>query len=272
MSDKTPPSGEPTPTPDEPSEGPGTPTGEEAAPPPPPAEETTVDGSAPPPPPAEETTVDGSAPPPPAEETTAGAYAPPPPPAKKSRTPWIIAVAVVLVLALVGGAVAVIVSLTGEDTHSIAIPANAGGMKRDTTKENELKQQLDAAEQQFKTQAKNVTYVKSGVYNQADKDRGPEGALVFLGAKLNKEQSPQAFVDAFGKQAGANGFKIDKVSAGEAGGQAVCASQDAGQKIAICAWATKDSMGELIPTVPGWDSKQLAKVLLDVREDVEKTD
>lgn len=271
MSDKTPPSGEPTPTPDEPSEGHGTPTGEEAAPPPP-AEETTVDGSAPPPPPADETTVDGSAPPPPPAETVAGAYAPPPPAAKKSRTPWIIAVAVVLVLALVGGAVAVIVSLTGEDTHSIAIPANAGGMKRDTTKENELKQQLDAAEQQFKTQAKNVTYVKSGVYNQADKDRGPEGALVFLGAKLDKEQSPQAFVDAFGKQAGANGFKIDKISAGEAGGQAVCASQDAGQKIAICAWATKDSMGELIPTVPGWDSKQLAKVMLDVRKDVEKTD
>jgi len=195
-----------------------------------------------------------------------------PPPAKKSKAPWIIGVAVLLVLVLVGGAVAVILAVSGDDKHSIAITSTAGGMKRDTAKEAELKQQLDAAEKQFQTQAKNVTYVKSGIYNQANKDKGPEGALVFLGAKLKGVQSPTKFVDSFGKQAGTNGFKIDKIAAGKGGGKAVCASQATGQKIAICAWATKDSMGELIPTVPGWDSAKLAAIMRDLRADVEKTE
>ena len=124
---------------------------------------------------------------------------------------------------------------------------------------------------QFKSQFKNVTYVKSGVYNQDDSKRGPEGALVFLGAKLTKVQSPTKFVTAFGKQATTNGFKIDKIAAGDGGGKAVCAYQSTGQKVAICAWATKDSMGELVPTVPGYDSKQLSKIMLDLRPDVEKT-
>ena len=52
----------------------------------------------------------------------------------------------------------------------------------------------------------------------------------------------------------------------------MCAYQSAGQKVAICAWATKDSMGELVPTVPGYDSKQLSKIMLDMRPDVEKTE
>ena len=249
MSEQNPPSGQPTPPPGEPYE----PT-------------QPVEGVGP-------TAGEGAAPPPPPADTTGyGEIPPPPPPAKKSKAPWIIGVAVLLVLVLVGGAVAVILSVTGEEKHSIAITKTAGGMERDTAKEKELQQQLDAAEQQFKTQAKNVSYVKSGVYNQADKDAGPEGALVFLGAKLNKVQSPTKFVESFGKQAGSNGFKIDKIAAGDGGGKAVCASQASGQKIAICAWATKDSMGELIPTVPGWESKDLAAVMLDLREDVETTD
>ena len=62
------------------------------------------------------------------------------------------------------------------------------------------------------------------------------------------------------------------MSPGDNGGKAVCASQAAGQKIAICAWATKDSGGELIPTVPGWDSAKLAAVMRSLRADVETTD
>ncbi len=61
------------------------------------------------------------------------------------------------------------------------------------------------------------------------------------------------------------------MSAGDGDAKAVCASQSSGQKIAICAWATKDSGGELIPTVPGWDSAKLAAIMRDLRKDVEKT-
>ncbi len=212
-------------------------------------------------------------PPPPPDDTAVGETPPPPPPEKKSRAGLIIAVAVVLVLALIGGAAAVILSITGEDKHSITIPSTAGGMKRDKDKETELKQQLDAAEVQFKTQAKGVTYVKYGVYDQDDSKRGPEGSLVFLGAKFKRDaKGPTKFVESFGKQATTNGFKIDKISAGDGGGKAVCAYQSTGQEVAICAWATADSMGELVPTVPGWDSKKLAKIMLDMRGDVEKTE
>jgi hypothetical protein len=241
MSDQTPPPGQPTPPP---AEGVGPTAGQGATPPPPPA--GTAVGTAPPPPPA---------------------------PPKKSKTGLIVAlVAGLVVLALIAGGVVLLIANSGEDKHSITIPSTAGGMKRDKSKETELKQQLDAAESQFKTQAKNVSYVKSGVYTQDDSKRGPEGALVFLGAKLKKVQSPTKFVESFGKQATTNGFKIDKISAGDGGGKAVCAYQSTGQKVAICAWATKDSMGELVPTVPGYDSKQLSKILLDMRPDVEKTE
>jgi len=243
MSDQTPPPDQPTPTPVQ-GAGDGADLGQATPPPPPP----------------------------PTGDTTT--YETPPPPApKKSKTPLIIAlVAALLVLAVVAVLVVVLVVNKGDDKHTIAIPATAGGMKRDKTTEGQLKTQLDTAKQQFKTQAKSVTYVKSGVYKQDDSKRGPEGALVFLGAKLSKVQSPTKFVSAFSKQATSNGFKIDKLAAGENGGKAVCASQATGQKVAICAWATKDSMGELVPTVPGYDSKQLSKIMLDLRPDVEKTE
>jgi hypothetical protein len=215
---------------------------------------------------------EGANPPPPPGGTAVDA-APPPAPAKKSRTGLIVGIiAGLVVLALVAVLLVVFVFAKGDDKHSIAIPATAGGMKRDKAKETELSQQLTAAENQFKTQAKNVSYVKSGVYNQDDKGRGPEGALVFLGAKLKKVQSPSTFVKSFGKQATTNGFKIDKIPAGDGGGKAVCAYQSAGQKVAICAWATKDSMGELVPTVPGYDADKLSKILIDLRSDVEKTE
>jgi len=181
-------------------------------------------------------------------------------------------IAALVVLALVAVLLIVFVFAKGDEKHSITIPATAGGMKQDKGKEAELQQQLDAAEGQFKTQAKNVSYVKSGVYHQDDTDRGPEGALVFLGAKVKAaEKNPKKFVDQFTKQATTNGFKIDKIPAGKGGGSAVCAYQSSGQKVAICASATKDSMGELVPTVPGYDSKQLSKIMLDMRPDVEKT-
>ncbi len=215
----------------------------------------------------------GANPPPPPGGTAVDAAPPPPAPAKKSRTGLIVGIiAGLVVLALVAVLLVVFVFNKGDDKHSITIPSTAGGMKHDKDKEAELQQQLTAAEGQFKTQAKNVSYVKSGVYDQNDSDRGPEGALVFLGAKLKKVQKPSTFVESFSKQATTNGFKIDKISAGDGGGKAVCAYQSAGQKVAICAWATKDSMGELVPTVPGYDSKQLSKIMLDMRPDVEKTE
>lgn len=253
MSDQTPPLDQPTPTPAGVGDGAG-----QGAP-------------LPPPPP----------PPPPAGADYGSQFPPPPAPPKKSRTGLIIGVvAGLVVLAIVAVLAIVLVVKKGEDTHSISIPSTAGGMKHDTAKETELKQQLDAAEQQFKTQfksPKNVNSLKSGVFHQKDAKRGPVGALVFLGAKVSlsdkaAKTNASDFIAILRKQATTNGFKVTSVATGESGGKAACAYQSTGQKVAICAWATNDSAGELIPTVPGYDAKQLSKILLDLRSDVEKTE
>ena len=218
---------------------------------------TASEGAAPPPPPpTDETAVDGEN---------------PPPPAKSSRKPLLIGVAVVVVLALVAGGVVAALAIFKKDNHAIATPASAGGMKRDTAKEKDLKQQLDAAEKQF-NEGKNVDYVRSAVYQQDDTDLGPKSSVLFLGAVLKAEQSPTKWIDdKFVKPAKSNGLKIEKISAGEAGGKAVCAYLETGQKGAICAWATKDSIGEVVPVTPGYTRQQVAKLMLDVREDVEST-
>ena len=161
------------------------------------------------------------------------------------------------------------VAVPGEDDpHAIVVADTAGGMQRDTDKESELKQQLAAAEQQFEAQSGSSTKVTSAVYDQDDSARGPEGALVFLGAEV-EEQSAEGFANAFATQARRNGFTVKRIDPGPRGGTAVCAEQSTNERVAICAWGTHDSMGELVPTVPGYGSEDLAPLLLDVRESVE---
>jgi len=249
MTEQNPP-GQPTSPPAEPTEG----TVESGVGP------TASEGAAPPPPP------------PPAETSVEGENPPPPPPAKSSRKPWVIGVAIVLVLLLVGGGIFAALTILKKDDHAIATPSSAGGMERDSAKEKELKQQLDAAEKQF-NEGKNVDYVRSAVYQQDDTDLGPKSSVLFLGAVLKAEQSPTKWIqDKFIKPAESNGLKIDKISAGNGGGKAVCAYLETGQKGAICAWATKDSIGEVVPVTPGYTRQQVAKLMLDVREDVESTE
>ena len=218
-------------------------------------------------------TEEAAPPPPELEGEGEGDELPPPAESPRSRRGLIVKlVAGFVVLAVIATVSAFVIATKGDPEHSIALADTAGGMKRDPAKETEFKTPLDTAVTAFKSQAKNVGYVRSGVYNQTDSDRGPEGSLVFLGAKLTKPQSPAAFVTAFRKQAKGNDLKVSEVSAGSGGGKAVCAYQPTGQKGAICAWATTDSIGELVPTVPGYDYKQLSEIMLDLRADVEKTE
>ena len=268
MSEQNPPSGQPAPPPGEPEEptqsfeGAGPTTHEEAAPPAP--ADTTADAATPPPPV------------PPASTTEGADYPAPPPPAKNSKAPWIIGVAVVLVLALVGGAVALIVSATsGPDTHTITLSKSAGGMKRDTAKETELKAQLDATAKQFQTQFKGSS-IKSALYSQDDTDRGPKGELLVLGFtfKTATEKNQTSFIDQLNKVADANKLEVTKISTGDAGGKAVCVgtAADAPQKNSTCLWVTRDTAGAVLPSVGGYSSDQLSKIMTAVREDVEKTD
>lgn len=204
------------------------------------------------------------------EQNPPGQPTPPEEPSS-TRKPWVIGVAVVLVLALVGGAVVAALTVFGKTEHTIAITNTAGGMKRDSDTETTMQEQLDAAEKTF-NKGKNIAYVKSAVYQQADSKKGPEGSVLFLGAKLKKAQKPSTWInDKFIEPASSNGLKIKRISAGDAGGTAACAYTETGQKNAICAWATEDSIGEVVPVVSGYTYQQVADLMKGVRKDVETT-
>jgi flagellar basal body-associated protein FliL len=215
-------------------------------------------------------------PPPPAEDTAIGDAPPPPAPAKKSRLGLILTLVVgLVVLAIVAVVAVVFVVNRGEDKHSITIPATAGGMKRDKAKETELQQQLDATDKQLETQFKG-TSVKHGLYNQDDTKRGPKSQLLFVGFKFKtpSETNATKFIAQLNKLASANQLKVTKISTGDAGGKAVClgSPSSAAQQMASCLWATNDSAGALFPNAVGYDAKQLSKIMLDLRPDVEKTE
>jgi hypothetical protein len=209
------------------------------------------------------------------EPTPATSEAVAPPPGKSNRGRLLAIIAAVVVIVLVAGGLVGFLLLRS-DAHKLVTPSTAGSMKRDTAKEKTLATQLQQAEAQFKTQgqgkcAKKTNYVKSAVYTQANKKRGPEGSLVFLGAKLTKEQVPTTWrTNCFTKQAKANGMTVTNVDPGDGGGKAVCASITSPQKIVVCAWGTPDTIGELVPTVAGYNAKSLSKIMRSVRSDVEQ--
>ena len=211
---------------------------------------------------------------PPAEPPTTEIAAEPPPPEKAGRGRLLAIVAGVLVLVLIAGGLGAFFLLRS-DNHEITTPSTAGSMKRDKDEEKELSSDLDLAVEQFKKQGggkgENIRYVRSAVFTQDDDKRGPSGALVFLGAKLSKEQDPEKWVsEKFAKHAKTNGYKITTIDPGDGGGKGACATITSPQKVAICAWATKDTIGELVPLVPGYDAEALAKIMRDLRSDVEK--
>jgi hypothetical protein len=210
-------------------------------------------------------------------EPTDPAVATPPPAGKFGRGKILAIIAAVVVVVLVAGGL-VGYLLLKSDAHKLVTPATAGSMKRDTAKEKALATQLDTAKQQFITQgqpkcSKKTNYVKSAVYDQASAKRGPAGSLVFLGAKLTKVQVPSTWrTNCFTKAAKANGLTVINVASGDGDGKAACASVTSPQKVAICAWATPDTIGYLVPTVAGYDSKTLAKIMRSLRSDVEQSE
>lgn len=190
-------------------------------------------------------------------------------------------VAVLVALALVGGAGAVaLIAFTGDGdvpglgptSHELTLTDTAGGMERDEDVEQELSSQLEAAESQFGQELERgggtVEYTRVGAYDQADEEVGPVGTLVLLGAKTAEQQEPADYIADVVANAEENGYETEEVSAGE-DAVGVCATQDAAQVISICAWATNDTVGQLVPTGAGWTPDQLAPLMVGVRGDVE---
>lgn len=208
------------------------------------------------------------------------------------RPPVVKIVAALLVLVLVGGAGAVaVVTLTGPTEHTIELTDTAGGMQRDTALEQELGADLQAAEERFVEQLSTagedgervLEYSRVGIYDQTDEEVGPVGGVALIGVKASGQQDPEAYIAGVEANAEQNGFETERVPAGDEAVGA-CATQPSpegepaeGEEavaggLVICAWATNDTVGQLVPTAPGWTAEQLAPLMVDVRADVETTD
>jgi hypothetical protein len=195
------------------------------------------------------------------------------PPPKKRRTGVVVGLVVagtVVVLAAVAAGLAI--GHPNRTTHVILTPPTAGGLTRDARQEAALADRLDQAERIFRESAfGDVESFASAVYDKSVSEPGsPAGAVVFLGATIKGAQGgPGDFVDAFDRSASARGYQVTEVDAGP-GARGACAQSRTSVVITTCAWATDDSMGELLPAVQGWQTDHLADLMRAVRPDVER--
>ncbi|MEP6815047.1 MAG: hypothetical protein ABI873_05805 [Marmoricola sp.] len=153
-------------------------------------------------------------------------------------------------------------------THRIRTPALAGGLLRDPQAEADLATRLAEVKRQFEAQFPGrVAGFGSVVYDQPGAGAGrPAGPVVFVGAAIDMSGNPRDFVAAF--RSGAQGYQVTEVDAGP-GAKGVCAETPSGVHRTYCAWSTGDSVGELLPTVAGWDTPRLAALMREIRPDVE---
>lgn len=194
-------------------------------------------------------------------------------PPKKSRTGLIVGLVIggALALLLLVVAAVVVVHRAGRSTHDIVTPATAGGLPRDAEQEKVLADRLSTAEQQFRTAfGGHIESLDSAVYSKRRSEGdSPSGPIVFLGATMKASGTPSDFVAGFRSSASARGYQVTEVDAGP-GAKGVCAQSTTSVRISYCAWSTGDSLGELLPTVPGWDAAHLSSLMRDFRPDVER--
>jgi hypothetical protein len=190
-------------------------------------------------------------------------------PARRRSLPLLpLTIAATSVLAIVGVGAAVLDQQATSSSHQIRTPAMAGGLLRDPAQEKALAGPLADAEQRFKAQfASRLHDFGAVVYDQPDAGVGrPAGSLVFLGASIDSSGNPEDFVTAF--RDASQGYRVTEVDVG-AGARGVCAETPTGVHRTYCAWSTGDSIGELLPTVAGWETPRLAALMRDIRADVE---
>lgn len=190
-------------------------------------------------------------------------------PTRKRSLPLLpLTIAGVTALATLGVAAAVVDQHATTSTHTIRTPPMAGGLLRDPGEEHALSGRLTAAGDRFRAQfSGRLQDFRSVVYSQPDAGANrPAGPLVFLGATINTSGSAGDFVTAF--RHGAQGYRVTEVDAGP-GARGVCAETPTGVHRTFCAWSTGDSIGELLPTVAGWDTPRLAALMRGIRADVE---
>ena len=179
-----------------------------------------------------------------------------------------------LIIGIAGGAfgviaiiviVVVLISNMGGGDTKIATPESAGGLTRDHSAESQIP---DVATQkdQLKRMAKgDIKEVLTAVYASSSPGASAEAndKVFFLGATASSEIDQDGFIEGFKKGLG-SAAKVQTVSAGSKGGQAVCATASA---TPVCLWVDGSTFGEIVPT--GKSQTEAAALMLKMRDSLE---
>ncbi|WP_460843542.1 hypothetical protein [Nocardioides marmoraquaticus] len=187
------------------------------------------------------------------------------------QKPWIRVVAVVVVLALVGGAgFLAFTVLTDEPQRTISMPSTVAGMQRDTGSEQANAEGLQAGAAQLEELA-TVARSEGAVYTNTDASNGPAGTVTVIGAETREEIDPARLIDRLITQAEGNDLEASREPAGD-DAEGACVSDPSGATPTQCFWATTRSFGQVAAFGDGWTVDQVAALTVRVRGDVETTD
>lgn len=180
-------------------------------------------------------------------------------------------VAVVVVLALVGGAgFLAFAALTGEPQRTISMPRSVAGMDRDPGVE-QANQRAFAAAATSLEQLAPVAATQSAAYQNTDTEVGPEGAVAVFGAETQGEIEPATLLGKVRETAEDNDLEVSTVAAGD-DARGLCATDQSGRIPPQCFWATTTSFGQVAALGEGWEVDQLSALMVRVRAGVETTD
>jgi predicted Ser/Thr protein kinase len=159
----------------------------------------------------------------------------------------------------------------GSEQHDVVAADTAGGWPRDSAAERQLASTINSQKNTLRNATGGrLTKVVSGFYKdtRASSSSGLPAGVIFLGG-TGPLGDPAAFVSSFRSAASASGT-VTEVDPGAGGGRAVCAeANSSGTSIAFCAWATRDSFGEVVSTTPGKSVGAVATQMRRMRPDLE---
>jgi serine/threonine protein kinase len=159
--------------------------------------------------------------------------------------------------------------------HRILAADSAGGWQRDLGGEQTLRSTINQQRSTLNSTARGqLSGVTTAFYkdpNGGTSSTGNPAGVIFIGG-TGPLGDPDNFVSGFRRSATSNtSTTVTEVSAGSGGGKGVCAElRSAGQTISFCAWATEDSFGEIVPTVPGRSTTEMAQLMRTMRPDLEQ--
>lgn len=187
------------------------------------------------------------------------------------QRPWIRIVAVVVVLALVGGAgFLAFTVLTDEPQRTISMPSTVAGMQRDTGVEQANAQAFEAGAASLAELAP-VARSESAAYTNSDESVGPDGSVSVFGAETSEEIEPAQLLGKIRANAEGNDLETSPEPAGD-DAQGLCVEDPSGTIPPQCFWATTRSFGQVAALGGGWSLDQVAALTVRVRGDVETTD